>query len=656
MAKLKALVCLILVMFTVLVPLTPMASAATQLQTIISFAESKLGQAYLINYCQAFVFQCYKAGGIDNGSASSAKEAWNKYKVSTDYNNIPIGACVYFDTGTFGHVGLYVGNNEMIHASKVAGKVIKSNLSEYMSDYLGWGWQGNVQPSGTEYNPVTITHGFSGIADVIQDTNATLYATITKPSSSKVTLFGFRVKKYGDDWVNGVVTETRPQGSSSGYVGEPKVKVWFDINAELHFTLTHATTYEAYFYVDVDGTRYWSDARIFTTTGSHSYGAWQTTSAASCFKTGTKIRYCSCGKSETGTITALGCTYAGYTVDVPATCTSEGTKSRHCTRCGVVDITSLTAIKATGHSFGAWSTTQSASCTAAGTQKRTCHCGAYETRGISATGHSFGAWKTTVSPSCIQSGTETRICTKCSTPESRQISSLGHNYSSSWTVDSNATCTVSGSKSHHCTRCNAKTDITSIDPLGHKWDEWTTAETATTAKEGKDIRKCKNDGCKTTETRTVPKLPEENHNHSFGEWITELEPSCTEDGIMVSTCTSCSEKQTQSIAALGHRFGEWERTAEPTAEKTGLDERTCAECGQKEQREVERLYIPDAEETVVDDGSDYKNSDISEDGLESDSTQNQSKGKSNDWADPGAVAITIIAVFSAAVWIFKRRK
>lgn len=45
---------------------------------------------------------------------------------------------------------------------------------------------------------------------------------------------------------------------------------------------------------------------IVPATGRHSFGSWQTTSAATCSSAGVEIRYCTCGASETRTVSASG--------------------------------------------------------------------------------------------------------------------------------------------------------------------------------------------------------------------------------------------------------------------------------------------------------------------------------------------------------------
>ena len=72
--------------------------------------------------------------------------------------------------------------------------------------------------------------------------------------------------------------------------------------------------------------------------------------------------------------------------------------------------------------------------------------------------------------------------------------------------------------------------------------------------------------------------------HKFGEWVTEKEPTCTEDGKKVSRCSHCNAVNTQIIPALGHSFGEWtesEAQINPTctaAGKTAVETRVCSRC------------------------------------------------------------------------------
>ncbi len=61
--------------------------------------------------------------------------------------------------------------------------------------------------------------------------------------------------------------------------------------------------------------------------------------------------------------------------------------------------------------------------------------------------------------------------------------------------------------------------------------------------------------------------------HSWGEWETTKEATCTEDGEKTRTCERCKAKQTQKIPAPGHQY-------EPQQSEDGAIYQTCTVCGE----------------------------------------------------------------------------
>ena len=46
------------------------------------------------------------------------------------------------------------------------------------------------------------------------------------------------------------------------------------------------------------------------------------------------------------------------------------------------------------------------------------------------------------------------------------------------------------------------------------------------------------------------------HSHEFGNWVTKENPTCTENGLRVGSC-SCGEKETEDIPAIRHSYINW---------------------------------------------------------------------------------------------------
>ncbi len=118
-------------------------------KAMVDKARKYLGSNSYNGYCQRFVRVVGQGIGLPEGSASSALDACNKWRVATN-RNIPVGAAVYLrgknkstNGYKYGHVGIYSGNGMVIHAlTTVKEQSLDSLLKTF--DYLGWGWQAGV--------------------------------------------------------------------------------------------------------------------------------------------------------------------------------------------------------------------------------------------------------------------------------------------------------------------------------------------------------------------------------------------------------------------------------------------------------------------------------------------------------------------------------
>lgn len=205
-------------------------------------------------------------------------------------------------------------------------------------------------------------------------------------------------------------------------------------------------------------------------------------------------------KENVVTANKLGHDYAvDFTEDKPATCTENGSKSRHCSRCDAK--TDVTVIPATGHQ----EVTDAA-----------------------------------VAPTCTQTGlTEGKHCSVCNTVLVKQtiVEKLPHSWDEG--VETKApTCTEAGVKTFTCSQChNTKTEP--ISALGHDWGAWNVMTPATETTEGSETRTCQRD-LSHTETRSIPKL---DHTHNM-EYHPAVDADCgtnTPGNIEYWVCSGCKK-------------------------------------------------------------------------------------------------------------------
>lgn len=72
--------------------------------------------------------------------------------------------------------------------------------------------------------------------------------------------------------------------------------------------------------------------------------------------------------------------------------------------------------------------------------------------------------------------------------------------------------------------------------------------------------------------------------HSFGSWVIQEKPSCTEDGQIVRSCTECPITESVAMPATGHSYTS--TVVSPTCDKNGCTVYTCSNCGDTYEGEV----------------------------------------------------------------------
>ena len=272
---------------------------------------------------------------------------------------------------------------------------------------------------------------------------------------------------------------------------------------------------------------------------SHTYGSAVITKQPTCTSEGTKTKTCTkCNATVTETIAKLSHSYT--TTVVAPTCTADGYTLHKCSVCGTSYKDSTT--KATGHSYGNSVVTKQPTCTSEGTKTKTCtKCNATVTETIPKTSHKYA--DTVVAPTCTANGYTLHKCSVCGTSyKDSTTKATGHSYGNS-VVTKQSTCTAEGTAIKTCTKCNATVTET-IPKTSHKYANTVVAPTCTA--DGYTLHKCS--VCGTSYKDSTTKAT----GHSYGNSVVTKQPTCTAEGTAIKTCTKCNATVTEKLPAKGH--------------------------------------------------------------------------------------------------------
>ena len=200
-----------------------------------------------------------------------------------------------------------------------------------------------------------------------------------------------------------------------------------------------------------------------------------------------------------------GCTshtYGSAVITKQPTCTSEGTKTKTCTKCNA-RVTET--IPKTSHKYA--DTVVAPTCTTNGYTLHKCSvCGtSYKDSTTKATGHSYGNSVVTKQPTCTSEGTAIKTCTKCNATVTEKLPEKGHTAVTDKGYP--ATCTTAGkTDGSHCSVCNTVIKVqTVINATGHKSSGWIVDKTASIGVKGSKHKECT--VCKKVlETAEIPAL------------------------------------------------------------------------------------------------------------------------------------------------------
>lgn len=257
---------------------------------------------------------------------------------------------------------------------------------------------------------------------------------------------------------------------------------------------------------------------------------------------------------------------------VPATCTSEGSKTYYCTadykdydqevhKC---HSTKTVTLAKTAHHW------VNGVCT---------ECGATHE-------HDWQEQTSLAkSPTCTEKGSKTYKCSKCGETKVEEIPATGH----TWKIHqiaqnkSECKCSVCGATKAHDLK------VVSKDP-------------ATCTKKGIIHYVCKDCGKKVRDNDPdAPALGHdwknqdgtcsrcnEQHTHDWGEWKTTTPADCTTEGEEVRQCNTCGFEETKKLEKTAHQWGEWDTTTKPSCTTEGEEVRQCEVCQKTETKKLEK--------------------------------------------------------------------
>ena len=202
------------------------------------------------------------------------------------------------------------------------------------------------------------------------------------------------------------------------------------------------------------------------------------------------------------------------------------------------------------HTYTNWKTTKKATCTSSGKKVGTCSCGATTTRSISAKGHDFDKEIVTKQPTCTEVGSKNLFCSDCDHVETVVVPSTGHTEEK--IPGKAAGCTEDGlTDGMKCSVCGETLVAQQPIPAAHT-PEIIPAVPATCAATGLT----EGSRCSVCEKILVAQeQTEKTQDHTFVNYRTHKEPTCTGNGLEVAECEIChaaTDIREKANSALGH--------------------------------------------------------------------------------------------------------
>ncbi len=140
------------------------------------------------------------------------------------------------------------------------------------------------------------------------------------------------------------------------------------------------------------------------------------------------------------------------------------------------------------------------------------------------------------------------------------------------------------------------------------------------------------------------------HEHLYGDWVNDVEPTCTEVGKKSRNCL-CGETEAMDIPALGHKWGDSQITKKPTETQTGEKVSICDVCKESKTESVPALGITDK---VEDEPQTDVTQEKEETEKQTDKPQKKVKKGAVRWWMITFPALAFVMLVTAAVMIIRR--
>ena len=280
-------------------------------------------------------------------------------------------------------------------------------------------------------------------------------------------------------------------------------------------------------------------------------------------------------------------------VDTQATCTVSGTRHQECTVCGL--ILKRETVEPLGHEYTAWETETKAGCLTGGTKVRGCiTCGERETENIRPLGHAYSDYVVVTPAGEYEDGLEEAVCANCGHTISRTIPKTHvHVKSVEWTIALKPTCIRSGERIKVCTICNLTMESETLPIGSHEYTDYVVEVVPTESAEGLEVSTCLH--CGDRQERVLDKVA---HVHKFTSSV-NVPSTCQKQGSLTELC-DCGFSQVTNYDVLPHEAGDtWYLGTPATCYSKGTEVKYCTYCSEvAETREtdmVDHRMAPESE-------------------------------------------------------------